>query len=279
MTIVAHRHFSSRKFLYVLIAEAIFCQYTAHANTIIAIKRTADFIIIAADSLTTNAEGKPNDHETCKISRLDEKSVFAASGVVSGEDSGTLFDVRDQAKIHYVSTVSMSGNAEKWARAIQSLYHGRSNEWKGKVVSALTMLNSSEVVTHEIFARATDHIDAASVEITYSHTPLTIDFDHRPSEEIPIDIALWGPERVNLFINKLLRGDSEIAARWQRIVHSQASTLRYGEIDTYAYELKSAVDRAIESDVDPGIGGDVAVLILEPQKPVRWFNQTPACKD
>jgi hypothetical protein len=35
---------------------------------------------------------------------------------------------------------------------------------------------------------------------------------------------------------------------------------------------------AINSGIDPGIGGDVAVLVFEQHKPARWFSQPIGCK-
>jgi hypothetical protein len=40
--------------------------------------------------------------------------------------------------------------------------------------------------------------------------------------------------------------------------------------------MKAVLAAAISAEVDPAVGGEVAVLILERGKPARWFSQA-AC--
>jgi hypothetical protein len=42
--------------------------------------------------------------------------------------------------------------------------------------------------------------------------------------------------------------------------------------------MKAAIEAAISAEADPGVGGQVAVLILERGKPARWFSKG-ACSD
>jgi membrane associated rhomboid family serine protease len=53
-------------------------------------------------------------------------------------------------------------------------------------------------------------------------------------------------------------------------------TYRVGA-DFFGGLLKDAIEVAIAAHVDPTIGGDVAVVILERDKPLRWFNRPAVC--
>jgi hypothetical protein len=88
----------------------------------------------------------------------------------------------------------------------------------------------------------------------------------------------WHSGDSGTFVNNLLRGDTEATSEWLRNLHKQASEFGYTTIDTYAFELKSAIEKAINSRIDPGIGGEVAVLVLERHRQARWFSKTPTCK-
>jgi hypothetical protein len=88
----------------------------------------------------------------------------------------------------------------------------------------------------------------------------------------------WGSDTVAIFVNDSLRGDNATTSQWLLNLHKQAAIFGYGEVDTYAFELKSAIERAIDSGIDPGIGGEVAVLAIEQGRAARWFSLTSACK-
>lgn len=121
-------------------------------------------MIIAADSRTIDAVG--NQNETCKIAQLDAHSFFAYSGVTGNSDPTTSpFNVVEQAKIHYLSTVSISDNAEIWASTVQSLYQSKPNRWKEEMINGLHMVAGyGDAVTYGIFGRSNEHTDAAVVK-------------------------------------------------------------------------------------------------------------------
>jgi hypothetical protein len=203
-----------------------------------------------------------------------ESSFFAASGA-------TPFDVKDQARIHHTSTVPLAENAETWANTTESIYYNQPNGWKEQLIDGLNKIAGySDAVTYGIFGRlSADHTDAVSVKIRFRRNPLTMVFYHRPPEEIPINrFTFWGSTDTNSFVNELLRVATERAAQWQTNVDQLAVKFGYGEMDTFALRFKSAIETAIDAGIDPGIGGDVAVLVLERQKPARWFSQTSTCK-
>jgi hypothetical protein len=275
VSILTHRYLPIRKFFYFLIVQTIFSQYSAHANTIIAVARTDSFVIVAADSRTVDTAGKQDDRHTCKITRLDDSSFFAASGAIP-------FDVKDQARIHYTSTIPLTDNAEIWANTAESIYYNQPNGWKEELAAGINNIEGgTDTVTYGIFGRlSAEHTDVVVVRIRYRRNPLTMVFYHRPPDEIQINkIVTWGSTNTSLFLNELLRGGTESAAQWELNVHQQAAVLGYGEMDAYVLRFKSAIETAINARTDPGIGGEVAVLVLERQKPARWFSQTSACKN
>jgi hypothetical protein len=280
MTIQSHRYLSLHKLLYLLIIETVIHQYPARANTIIAALRGSDFLVVAADSRTIDAAGNQND-QTCKIAQLDARSFFASSGLKGNSDPTTIrFDVMEQAKIHYLATIPLSDNADIWANTVQCLYQNQPNLWKEETINGMrAVAGYGDAVTYGIFGRSNDHLDATVVKIKYWRNPITIMFDHRPPEQLPENRWMfWGSDTGPIFVNNLLRGDNATTSQWLLQSHKQAAIFGYGEVDTYAFELKGAIERAIDSGIDPGIGGEVAVLVIERGRAARWFSPTSACK-
>ncbi len=91
----------------------------------------------------------------------------------------------------------------------------------------------------------------------------------------------WHPARVlgDAPRHEQLQGQAPEAVTWRASVAKPEPAKGYAPADQIAFELKSALEYAITTRVDPAIGGDLAVLILERDQPARWFNKPSACND
>jgi hypothetical protein len=117
------------------------------------------------------------------------------------------------------------------------------------------------------------------VDINYTETPIAISFSHKPPTEVNDDEAVithWGTSSAWRFIAELLVGDTQKSAAWRTSIADEVAFRGLQPVDGYAFEMKAALEAAISAKVDPAVGGEVAVLILERSKPARWFSQA-AC--
>jgi hypothetical protein len=117
------------------------------------------------------------------------------------------------------------------------------------------------------------------VDIDYTETPIAISFSHKSPAEVIDDEAVithWGTSPAWQFIAGLLVGDTQKSTDWRTSIADEVALRGLQPVDGYAFEMKAVLEAAISAEVDPAVGGEVAVLILERGKPARWFSQA-AC--
>ena len=62
------------------------------------------------------------------------------------------------------------------------------------------------------------------------------------------------------------------------MVDSEINRRGLSGVDVHAVIMQRLIEQIIRAGIDPSVGGGVAVLILERDRPARWFHQTDACK-
>jgi len=275
MSIAAYFHHPISKLAYLILAEALCFQNPGHCNTVIVQVRRDDSVVIAADTLTQTWAGPtPKTSYACKIEQLDPYSVFAASGLTSG--AGPV-GVYEEAKTQFISSNPASANAEAWANSVEAIYYQSPEEWKKVIVAILRSYRErGEAVTYGIFEQSAHFVDSAYVEIKYAETPIGISFMHEPPAQTP-RTNIWAMSRVSAFIGDLLREDSDRTRLLRSAMRQKAALIGYQGIDLDAYQIQSSIQAAIDEKIDASIGGDVAVVILEAQKPLRWFHKPEVC--
>src|SRR5216683_2124120 len=102
--------------------QACLCHGAADASTIIAAKRSNDFIVVAADSFATDAAGRPREYGKCKIKLLDGRAFFASAGATSsaGTEPGEIaFSSEQEAVRHFDQTKPLAFIADRWATTME----------------------------------------------------------------------------------------------------------------------------------------------------------------
>jgi hypothetical protein len=273
----------ARKILCIFLLEAWLVQQPVFDMTAILAKRTGSFIIIAADSRAISTGGKPRDDQTCKIQLLDRYSFFAGAGVTSNA-SGTPgefpFVAKQEALHAYRPTASLEDVANAWANSMEAIYYGQPLTWKRGIVSALKKYQTNEhIIVQGVFGRTNTDVEMQQVDINYAETPTAISFSHKSPGEVINDETVtthWGTGSAWQFIAELLAGDAPKSAAWRTSVADVVALKGLPAVDGYAFEMKAELEAAISAGVDPAVGGEVAVLILERGKPARWYSEA-AC--
>jgi hypothetical protein len=255
--------------------------------TTIALKRTRDFIVVAADSRVTGDDGRPRAYAKCKITRLDDYNFFTSVGVVSARsgsgDGQSKFSADAVARQFYGAANELRVAADQWAAAMTEKFNAQQLSWKRSVINTLQRFHVEDhIFAQGIFATARPAINAWQMVIHYDQTPHTITFSSATATQIVADealVKLWGTVSGRTVVQELLQGRTPRAATWRASVAKQEAASEHVLADRNAFELKSALDYAIATGVDPAIGGDVAVLILERDRPARWFSKPSVCSE
>jgi hypothetical protein len=280
------RRWATPIFCFVAVLQVGFGQDAATATTV-AVKRARDFIIVAADSLVTGDDRRPRNYGKCKITLLDDRSFFASAGVVSskgnGKNDATRFNAHQVARVSYGPSRDLRVVADAWADSMEEKFNVQRPSWKRAIVDAMKSFNAPDrVFIQGIFGSAHEAIAAWESTVNYNEISPMIRFSHTGSHEIAENeagIRLWGTVSGGDVIRELLLGGTRNAAIWRASIAKESMSRGYQDADRYAFEMKAALDYAISAKVDPAIGGDVAALILQRDRPARWFNKPPVCKD
>jgi hypothetical protein len=257
------------------------------AATTIAVKRAKDFVVVAADSRVTGEDGRPRWRDKCKIMLLDDEGFFASVGVVSARGGGGAGEIRfsaDQVARHqYGASSDLRRVADGWAEAMEARFNAQQFSWKRSIVNTLRRFQVEDrLFAQGIFASSRATVAAWEAQVNYDETPSTITFSHAATREIVADeagINLWGTNAGRAVVTELLQGGTEKSALWRASVTRESDQRGFQSVDRHAFEMKRALDYAIATGVDPAIGGDVATLIVERDKPARWFSKPSVCND
>ena len=183
----------------------------------------------------------------------------------------------------YNPSSTLTAVADGWAIAMEAKFYAEPHSWKQAMVSAMKNLHVHDrVFVQGIFGSARENISVLEAVVNYHATPTTITFSHRQPQEIieeEANLTLWGTLPGRSVVAELLRGETPRAATWRSLIAKEAIDIGNRPVDRYALEMKSALDAAISAGVDHAIGGDVAVLILERDRPARWFSRPPICNN
>jgi hypothetical protein len=257
----------------------------ARADTIIAVKRSKEFVIVAADSRVTASSGQRRAYEKCKITLLDARSFFAIAGVVSSKASSAgkvPFDAQREAARQFAPQAGLEAVADRWATVMQQKLSDQPESWKREILRTLVKFHAEDnIIAQGIFGTAGEIADALDVAVNYNTTPQAISFSHREPRAIADDAAglsLFGTLPGRSVVTDLLHANTPSASSWRARIADQAIKQRLGQIDSYAFAIKAALEAAIAANVDPAIGGSVAVLVLERGLPARWFSRPATCR-
>jgi hypothetical protein len=282
MTVLRYKNRLRRIFCF-LFSLTWLVQQPAFGMTAILVQRAGSFIIVAADSRAISTGGGLPDDQTCKIQLLDKYSFFAGAGITynkSGTPGEFPFVAKQEAINAYRPNASIESVADAWAGSMEAIFSKQPLTWKHGILTILKKYQADErIIVQGVFGRSHTDVEMRQVDINYTETPTAISFSHKSPADVIDDEAVithWGTTPAWRFIAELLAGNTQKSKDWRTSTADEVALRGLPRVDGHAFEMKAVLDAAIAAAVDPTVGGEVAVLVLERGKPARWFSQA-AC--
>lgn len=195
-------------------------------------------------------------YEICKITVLDDHSIFVPEGVAgsaNGFDAGAIA----VEKFSQAGGKVLDDVAKQWAaEMVERIGAAYPNNRYG--IDDLAA-RSAGVIANGVFITQTDVIYAVRAALTH-RTPRTIDF--------------------GFFVQPISYGSPISAGHFQFAWSALAEAQKHWGADTpddWAAAAEFVVARVRDSSIDPYVGGDIATIILERGKSLRWYHQPIGC--
>lgn len=233
---------------------------------------STDYTIVAIDSRETRADGQFND-QYCKIRPLSPKAFFFASGATSAIDNNTganIFDARDLATTIYanIGPTRSSDLARTWAARMNNIYNAHTFDFAKLAASDGTMVKGFFIEGDQ-----PGDIEAAGQVITYRALGFTNEQINIPFGHAGGTIPLFHNGHLEIMREFFDHGRTERAKK----IIAQIGDKKGADVDATRY---SAYVTAVRDwSYDPGIGGEIATIILERGKDWRWFKRPDFCPE
>jgi hypothetical protein len=272
----------------IFIAYAVFSYHSETFGSVTIVDGTilvadhvlADYIVLGAESRDTQRKAGEveNGGEICKIQRLDDHTVFSASGrfKMYHDIGGLLYDAWATATSAFVPGNDLNDIAERWAMATEAAYYN--TYMKGGDI-VLRGLSPDSVVTG-VFT-ATDQFDMVTTIVKYKREPSTVRFYHDPPRHIEAGRAtVYSDQDGSKLFLEFWQDKSERAHAKQAERQNIINDRQYQNGEAEAFTVKMAIDTALlwNNGIDRQIGGETSVLILSKNKPIKWFHQSTICR-
>jgi hypothetical protein len=249
-------------------------------GTVVVADFAHDHVIIAADSRTTTWSHGVKigvDDTNCKIAILSDDMLFFQLGIGKTVDrNGTV--IADPEKIALQSYQSaalfperpkIKDVAEKWASSMDSVYR-HDYSLTGDYLFANTDFNQLGIGG---FAGIEPESSSLRVHLAMNSYIKTAEggvaFVHKVGTLIPNEqgsLHSFGFEKYAVEFSQ--RQSVRAKAAWKEIANTPQPV---GAIEQRALLPQKATEAIIDWSRSPVIGGPIAVIVLEPGKPIRWF--------
>jgi hypothetical protein len=277
--------FATLLFCFALSARAAFAQDVAH-GTFYLFGISSDFVVVAIDSRKTTktaAKDLINDR-SCKIKPLSPTAFFFSAGLESGVAMATgkiLYETRDIAKDVFAGaggTRDFTNLAETWASRMETTVR--------KLPPSPSVMKAMMAKGYFVGARgffvgtlADGDIGIGAGTLTY-HAEGKVHFSHSAEAITPTAT----PRVAQSADQRALDVESEFANggqtdRAKKIIHDNGWALIGVGADAQARRFENIVAAVRDWSGNPAIGGDIAVIILERGKTVRWFHRPDYCPE
>jgi hypothetical protein len=236
-----------------------------------------DYAVVAIDS--REWKGSVHTDRYCKIRPLSRRAFFFGRGATSATDNATganIFDARDVAHSVYlqfgVGTTKFDQIAEKWAIQIKQIYETKPTEY------ALSAVDS--IMTDGFFVGfdANDAVAFGGQRISYQSFAIPQFVNSpEPKPKIQVDPATAPTYSAGFFE---IIGEFTGGGETQR---AKKAIAKLGVIpagpDGVADRYSAYVAAVRDWSGDPGIGGDIAAVILQRGHDLRWFHRPDFCPE
>jgi hypothetical protein len=247
---------------------------------------SSDFAVVAIDSrdmLKTTATDRFNDR-TCKIRPLPPTAFFFSVGIetaIQQATGKTIFEARDMAKDVYAS----AGSSRDFTNLAET--------WASRMEATLRQLPLSPSIMKGLAAKgyfagargffvgtnADGDIAVGTGAITY-RAEGKVHFTHA-AEAIAPTATLRIAQSANqpaLDVEKEFVNGGQ-TDRAKKIIQDNAWAKIGDGADGQAQRFENIVAAVRDWSGNPAIGGDIAVIILERGKTVRWFHRPDYCPE
>ncbi len=273
-------------FIYFVIVEALFfvCagrsfgNYQWFGSTYIVTAVSPDFVVVGAESLIADEQGKPASYE-CKIVPLNSHRLFFDTGrtIFNNDTSGqSMLNGVSLARSIYYAATPLAELSERWASGMEAGYYTLAR------INAQTLLQGLEndfLADGSFAGLDTDGIPAvASAPIRYSRSDIIgVRFSHDPIQRNTSPaIAAHGVD-LTTYSREFLMGETPRAIGVHRALNEEIEARRLQGADVIALQLRRLIETVINWSNDPRIGGQVSVAVVERGGLLRWFRQSAVC--
>ena len=237
----------------------------------------ADFAAVAIDS--RQSTGVVTNDRYCKIVPLSRNAFFFARGITSAIDNTThasIYDAREIARQAYrefgIGTTRLDELSQLWARRMVEVYNTKPTEFGSNAVGG--------VMAEGVFVGvgADGMIAYGSRIIRYAQrTVAPFEIGQGPDDALPRDAsqsAIYPGGYRELIEEFLSGGQTERAKK----ATAHLGPFRPGP-DFAAAKVEVYVTAVRNWSGDRGIGGEIAVIVLERGQDLRWVKRPDFCPE
>jgi hypothetical protein len=245
--------------------------------TYYAVSFSKDFLVVAIDSRATNLfdpSAPPNDRY-CKLYPLSDKVVFFSTGYVAGNAPGISFDAGVFAKGVYARSPippNLADLTDKWDDFMHDAYMRLFSSYPSLAVSL-----GNRVMIKGYFGGISDDekvvLESSEMSSLFGRIRSQLLHQQQAGNGTPI-VHGGHNEIISEFIN---RGSTERAKKVLAEIDVEATGK--SDLERMAITVEAFVKSVRDWSGDSGIGGEVAVLILERGKSARWFRRPAHCPE
>jgi hypothetical protein len=171
---------------------------------------------------------------------------------------------------------NLSDVAQRWAIATETAYYSAYLRDGDAVLRGLV----PESIVTGVFAGGVN-FEAVTVIIKYQRESSTISFYHDPPKAVPPGIIRRFSTPIGMAgLQEFLYSESDRAKIKYDEIRKLINERNYENGDAEAFKIQIAIDSTIlwSGGQDPRIGGETSTLILENNKPIRWFHESEICR-
>jgi hypothetical protein len=220
------------------------------------------------------------DDQYCKITPLSDKVIFFDTGIYSRTNSAgqTLFDTREVAKKIFQNNpqADLEELSRLWAQEMAGNL-GSQSDWMPNTLNNILFPQMSNVLVEGFFAgyEPNGTLGIYGQRITGSTLfPLIKEEDYKVGGEVG---DLVHPDGYVNILEEFANGGATDRAR-QELQRADQEAQGQSQAENAAAHLQTMVEDVRDWSGDPGIGGDIAVILMrQADRKWVWYHRPEFC--
>jgi hypothetical protein len=262
--------------------STLWAQYVS--GSVVVLEEGGDYIVIAADSLRLGPRPGQVSNTACKIVKLSDQLVFAASGLsgrpgITKAPGSDTWNANDIARQEY--TAMGKKHNDQWIQKLAAAYGARLS---GQINHDLRLEPDGPLMTYlakhggggaAVFAGFDEQLQRVMVEVTVGiqgpsarvvgYTTKLLPNDDAGGTEVLGDTAI---------AQELAAGRTQRAQEWHSAMLLQPPGLSLK--DRLLIGAESVAEWTAKYDPDL-VGGPIDVILVTRKRGVTWVRRKPAC--